>query len=182
MRAYDVALFIHLLGAITLFVAFGIIQRGGARVRQAQTLDHVRLWLDLLRTTAPMFPAAFVMILGAGLYMTADVWTFTTAWVLVSLVAVAVMVVVGAAVVGRGLNRMGAAVAIASEGSLSPELRTAVLDPITWISSFALNGLALGSLWLMATKPAWGQAIAVPIAVAAAGAIAGAVVVRRDTS
>jgi hypothetical protein len=180
VRAHDVALFIHLLGVITLFIAFGILQRGGARARQARTVQHLRLWLDLLRTTAPMFPAAFVMILGAGLYMTADVWTFSTEWVLVALVAVGVMMAVGFGVVGRGLNRMGAAAANASEASVSPELRAVVVDPTTWVSASVLNGIGLGVLWLMVSKPGWGEAIIVPIAFGVAGAIAGSAALRRD--
>ncbi|MGH2820322.1 MAG: hypothetical protein ACRDJ5_06690 [Actinomycetota bacterium] len=180
MRVYDIALFIHLLGVVTLFVALGIMQRGGARVRRAETSEHVRLWLGLLQTTPNMFPGAFAMILIAGLYMTVEVWTFTTSWVVVALVGVAVMVAVGVGVIGRGLNRMGAGVADVGEGSLPAEVRELIADRATWVSVFALNGLALGILLLMATKPGWTQAIAVPIAFAAAGGTVGTAVIRRE--
>lgn len=182
MRAYDVALFVHLLGAITLFVAFGIMQRGGVRVRRAETLDHVRLWLGLLKTTPAMFPAAFVMILVAGLYMTAEAWTFTTPWVVVALVVVAVMIVVGIGVIGRGLNRMEAAAAAVGEGSLPPELRKLIWNPVTWLSVFALNGMAIGTLWLMAAKPGWVASVAVVLGLAMVGMLVGLIIVRRESS
>jgi hypothetical protein len=100
--------FIHLLGVVTLSSAIGINQRRGTRVRQAETLEHVRLWLGLMRTTRGMWPAAIVMILGAGLYMTADSWSFKTPWIATALVCVAVTLLAGLVMVGRRIGRMAA--------------------------------------------------------------------------
>lgn len=33
MNTYNIALFIHLLGVVTLFIAIALVQRGGAEVR-----------------------------------------------------------------------------------------------------------------------------------------------------
>lgn len=151
MRAYSVALFVHLLGVVTFFIAIGITQRGGARVRQADTVEHVRLWLGLMQTTRGTWPASIGMILGAGLYMTADSWSFKTPWIATALVGVAVMLLGGLLMVGRRIGRM-AALSVDAD-SLTPPLAKLIAAPTTWMSVSALNGMALAILWLMAAKP-----------------------------
>lgn len=42
VTAYNLALFVHLLGAVTLFGGITIIQWGGARLRAAVTVEEVR--------------------------------------------------------------------------------------------------------------------------------------------
>jgi hypothetical protein len=178
VRAYDVVLFVHLLGVVTLFAAFGIFQLGGARLRRAATMDHLRLWLGLLRPTGAIFPIALLVILVAGLYMADDAWSYSTPWVVVAFVAVVLMLAVGGVVITRGLNRLGAAAAGAGDGPPPAPLRRLAADPATWVSSFALNGMAVGVLWLMATKPGWGGSVGVVTALTVAGALLGTAVVR----
>ncbi len=179
MRAYDVALFIHLLGVITLFLAMGLLQRGGARIRQAETLEHLRLWLGLVQTTRGMFPAAVVMLLATGLYMTADVWTFETPWVVTAIVGLLGIAILGALLVGRRFARIGRAAGTAGEGPVPPELARAIEDATPWVALSANNGAAIGILWLMATKPSWTGSIAVVVVLALVGALVGFASVRR---
>ena len=178
MRLYDVALFVHLLGVITLFIAFGILQRAGAQARHAETVGELRLWLHFLETTNNLFPAAFILILLAGLYMTADVWTFTTSWIVVALASVAVMILVGTVVVGRSLRDLTASVAGAGDGPVSSELRASITQARLWTVMSALNAVALGVVWLMATKPGWVESIAVVVVLGVLGAIVGNRVTR----
>lgn len=179
MTAYEIALFIHFLGLITLFGAFVLMQRGGARVRQAATVGELRLWLGLLQTTRPMFPASSVFLLASGLYMTADVWTFETPWVVVGIVSVVAFAVVGPTVVGRGLGAIGAAAATAGEGPVPAELTERIAEPRPWIAMSAMNGAAIGLVWIMVTKPGWAGAIGVVLGLALVGGIIGSRVLRR---
>lgn len=180
MRAYDVALFIHLLGVITLFVAMGLVQRGGAGVRTAATVEHLRLWLGLVRTTQRMFPAAIVLLLASGLFMTADAWTFTTPWVVVALVGLAAVAALGGVVVGRGFAAIGEAAARAGEGALPADLAGLIARRGLWFSASALNGAAIGILWLMATKPGWTVSVAAVCALAVLGGIVGFAIARPN--
>jgi hypothetical protein len=172
-----VALFIHLLGVVTLFIAIGIVQRGGARVRGSSTVPEIRLWLGLVRSTRAMFPSAFVFILGSGLYMTEQTWTFSTPWIVVAIVSILVMGILGGGVVGRGLAVMGRAATSTEE--MSPDLTSLVTRPTTWVTAAVLNGMAIGLLWLMVAKPGTAQSIAVVSTLGAAGGIIGLVAVRR---
>lgn len=172
-----VALFIHLLGVITLFIAIGILQRGGERVRAASTVEELRLWLDLLKSTGGMFPASFAFILLSGLYMTNESWSFDTPWIVVAIVSVVVMGIIGGAVIGRKLSSIGRAAASAQQ--ISPELALQVARPALWVAATALNGMALGVLWLMSIKPGWTQSIVVVTALAIVGGVIGYALTRR---
>jgi hypothetical protein len=175
----SVALFIHLLGVVTLFIAMGILQRGGAGVRSSSTVQEMRLWLGLVQMTRQMFPTAFVIILGSGLYMANEYWSFDTPWIVVAIISIVVMAVVGGTVVGRGLAEIGRA--LTSEGPVSPELAHLAGRPAPWVAASALNGIAIGVIWLMVNKPGWIQSTGVVIILAVVAAIIGAAVIRRGS-
>jgi hypothetical protein len=177
---YNVVLFIHVLGVASLFAALGAMQIGGSRVRHASSVEHAGLWLGVLRIAGSLFGVAFVLILAAGLYMTVDVWTFSTSWVDVALVGVGIMIVVGVAVVARGLSKMGAAVAAADPGPISPALREVIADPLIWVSNFMLTGIAVGILWLMTNKPGWAESVIVVAALGVIGAGLGSAAAGRS--
>jgi hypothetical protein len=182
MSAYNVALFIHILGLITLFAGLAVLQRGGARLRGAATLEQARLWLDLLRPTGRMFPAAAVLLFLSGLFMTGEAWSFTTPWVVVAIVALATMMVVGSTVTGRRLARIGRTASAAGEGPISNELRALITAPGQWVAAAAMNGAAIAVVWLMTTKPGWAVSVAVVVGLSAVGAIVGNAVTRRTNA
>jgi hypothetical protein len=129
-----------------------------------------------------MFGVAFLLILAAGLYMAADVWNFSTSWIIVALVTVGIMLVLGGAVVGRGMSKMGKMAATAPDGPLSAELAAAVQDRAVWTSSFVLTGFGVGVLWLMTNKPGWTESIIVVIAMGLIGAAVGSATTRAGTA
>lgn len=173
----SIALFIHLLGMLTLFTAMAIVQRTGDRMRTASTVEELRLWLSLARTTGPMWPSSLVFILGSGLYLAGTCFSFETPFVVTAIVTILVIGAVGGAFVGRGMAAMGQAAGTA--GGLTPQLREQVTSPPLWIAATTLNGLALGVLWIMVDKPGWAQSIGVVVALGVVGAVAGVVMTRR---
>lgn len=178
VTAQGVALFIHLLGVITLFIAIGLLQRGGARLRASSTVEEMRMWLGLVQTTRRMFPAALLFILLSGLYMTDRSWTFDTPWIVVAIVSVVIMGALGGGVVGRGFAAMGRA--ITGTGSASPDVARSVTNPALWIAATSLNAIALGVLWLMAIKPGWTHSIVVVVVLGVMGGVVGSALARRD--
>jgi hypothetical protein len=144
MTGYNVALFIHLLGVITLFGGVGLQQWGGARLRRAQTVQEIRQWMGFIRPTGRMIPAAAVILLGSGLYMTAEQWSLGTSWVATALVVVVGMAAVGATVLGRRFRAIGIASGAAPDGPVPPTLASLVRAPGTWVALSGLNGASLG--------------------------------------
>ena len=132
MSGYNLALFVHLLGVVTLFGGITIIQWGGARLRAADTIDEVRLWLGLLRMTGGMFPAAFLLLLVTGLYMASEAWTFETPWVAVSIAGLLVLPILGRGILGRQMASIGRASAQVEPGPVPPEIRQLISAPAGW--------------------------------------------------
>ena len=176
--AYAVALFIHILGVVTLFISFGLMQRTATRIRLAPTIDEMKLWLGFMQTTRRMFPAALVLILASGLYMTEQAWSFDTPWIVVAIATVLLIGIVGALVVGRGFAAIGRAVS--SAGAVTPDIAETVARPTPWLPAAALNGMAIGVLWLMVNKPGWTQSILVVFFSGIVGTVVGTVALRRD--
>jgi hypothetical protein len=179
LTARTIPLFIHLLGLITFFMAIGIVQRTGARMRSAATVEEVRLWLSLARTTRAMFPWAVLFLLLSGLYMTHRTWTFTTPWIVVGMASIVIMGVLGGAVVGRSFGVIGRAAT--GTGPVTSELAGVVANPTPWVTAAALNGMAISMIWVMVSKGGWAQSIGVVAGLTVIGAVVGSVVIRRPS-
>ena len=173
MTGYNVGLFFHLLGVVTLFGGVTIIQLGGARLRSSATIEEVRLWLGLLRMTGGMFPAATLLLLASGLYMTAEAWTFETPWIAVSIAGLLIMPLLGGTVVSRQMAAIGRSAADAETGAVPSEVKRLIATPAVWAAAFALNGIALGILWVMAIKPGLTHSIVAVLGLAILGAVIG---------
>ena len=177
MNPYGIALFLHIIGLIALFSGLVILQRGGVRLRTASTWEEARVWLKLMRPVGGMFFAGSVFLLATGIYMARVQWSMTTPWVVVAEVVVVLFALVGA-FVGRGLARMGRQ-AREHAGEISMDDRWLLGSPVVWASIFAMNGGAMGIVWLMTTKPGWGVSIAVPAVLTLAGGVLGMGVSKR---
>jgi hypothetical protein len=178
MLAYDIALFIHMIGVIAMFSGFAIYQRAGIRLRSATDMDQVRSWLGLLESTNPMFASGSVMLLISGIYMMAARWRAPLPWIIVAVVGLLTIAIVGATVSGRHLRRIRTA-ATGARDSISAELAHRIADSFAWSAVTAVNGLAIGIVFIMSTKPGWAASVGVAIATAALGAVIGARMVRH---
>lgn len=172
MTAYEFALFAHLLGVVTLFAAIALIETASARLRRAASVEHVRLWVELTRSTAPLFPVALVTVLGSGLFMTADSWTFDTPWVVVATAGVVVLGGIGGSVQGLRLATIGRTAAAAQDGPVPQNLTELIAAPALWMAVVAPDVATLGILWTMATKPGWTGSMVAVVGLAMVGAVA----------
>ena len=181
MSAYNVALFFHVLGVVALFVAIGIQQWGGAQVRRAASLEHVRLWVGFVQASQNLYPPAVVLVLAGGLFMAGKAWSFTTPWIVVGLSGLVAMIVLGILVVGRRFEAIKAAASAGGTGRVPAKVAQLLARPGAWACLFALNGTAIGILWLMTNKPGWAGSIAVVAVVASVAGAVGGTVARRKS-
>jgi hypothetical protein len=111
------------------------------------------------------------------LYMTAQDWTIRTPWIATALVTVVGMVVVGATILRSGFAKVGKHLA-EGDGPVPPEVDEGLHAAVTWAAVSAINGAALGVLWLMTNKPGWVESVGVVAGASALGAGIGAAVSR----
>jgi len=178
MTAYDFALFVHMLGLVTMFGGFAVHARAGARLRKSTNLAQARSWLELLESSARMFPAGTLLLLVSGLYMTFSRWKAMPPWIVAAMSGLLIIWFTGAAVAGRHLRTLRAA-ADGSNGTVSQELSTSIANPFPWIVLASLNGLAIGIVFVMSLKPGWLVSFGVEVLAAAIGALVGSRTAHR---
>ena len=78
MTFYSLALFAHIVGVLGLFIAIGLVWISMLWLQRAQTMAQVRERIALASLQERLFPAASVLILLAGIYMTVNTWGWKT--------------------------------------------------------------------------------------------------------
>lgn len=151
MTPYSIALFLHVVGALGLFVALGLEWTSLVYLRRASTAEQAREWLGVLGGTRRLGPASLAAILLSGFYMMATTWGWV-GWIIVALAAMVLIAIVGATLTGLRIVAVGRAAA-AESGLLSPALRQRLQDPLLWTSVQIRTAIALGIVFLMTIKP-----------------------------
>ncbi len=160
MDTYHVVLYIHLLSLLVGFSAGMIETVCLFRLRAATTLDAAAPWGQLAGEVEKAFPVAILGLFGTGAYMTSDVWTWSTSWIVLPIIGLAVLSLQGPLVAGRRGHAVKAALMANGPGPLGPEARRMTRDRALWTAGMTNELLVLGIVWVMTVKPGWGGAIA----------------------
>jgi ABC-type bacteriocin/lantibiotic exporter with double-glycine peptidase domain len=162
---YHLLLFLHILGAVGLFMGVAVELTAMIGARQARTIETVRAWSSVNRPLAIFMPLTSTLIFLAGLAMLIGVWGWSHAWLDTALVLFLLTGLVASQVNAAHGRRLGALLARAGEGAVSPELRAALTHPRHWATTITTSALAVGILFLMVMKPdLTGTLIAVGVA------------------
>jgi hypothetical protein len=148
---YSLALFLHVVGALGLFVALGLEWTALLGLRRAATAEQAREWLSVFARLRWLYPVAVLAILVFGIAMVALAWG-PEGWVVVGLGAMVLMAVLGVALTGRRVAGIGRSFS-AEQGALSPAYRERLRDPALKVSLQARAAIALGIVFVMTVKP-----------------------------
>lgn len=167
MTVYDVVLFAHVTSVIIMFAGVTADWLAVGGLRATREVGPVRAWIRTLEISATFGPFARLAVLGAGLYLAVDAWSWP-GWIIIGLISWVAFVILGEPLTGRELREMAAAVR-AEHGTLPPALIARLHLPRLWQAVLTRAGLGIGVVFVMAVKP--------PAAVAgtavALGALAG---------
>src|SRR2546421_3024054 len=100
MDTYRTVLYLHVLSLLLGIGAAAVVGVCLFRLRAAQTLADALPWGMLAGKTERVFPVAVLGLFSTGAYMTSDVWTWSTGWIVVSIVGLALVAVQGPLVAG----------------------------------------------------------------------------------
>ena len=170
MDTYHVVLYLHLLslfvgiGAAAVLVVCLFQLRGANELMQAVPFGMVA------GKTARAFPVAILGLFATGAYMTSDVWTWDTGWIVVAIVALVVLAIQGPVIAERSGKKLERALKENGPGPLGEHARRMTRYWGLWIVEFSAIGLVLGVVWNMTTKPGTGTAIAAAVIGYAVGA------------
>ena len=174
---YDLALFLHVLGAFGLIAAFSIESLALQGLRRAGSRSQALASLGNMRLVQRFGPGSIGTILVTGLYMMAVTWK-AQGWILAALAGLVLIALVGGLLTGARMARVGPAVGRAGE-ALSPEVQAALRDPLLVISLRLRLALILGIAFLMTVKPSALASVLVLALAAALAWLAGIAMDRR---
>jgi uncharacterized membrane protein len=151
----DVALFLHITGALVL--AGGVVAAGVAfeAARRRRHPAEIALLLGLTRIGAAAIGAGTLLVLVCGLWLVhLDHLGLGTRWVTAALVLVAMMIVLGALGGRRPRQARRLATDLAGRGEpATAELRSLLDDPASRVANYLAAACIPAILWLMVSKP-----------------------------
>ncbi|HEV8194534.1 MAG TPA: DUF2269 family protein [Ktedonobacterales bacterium] len=180
MTVYTIVKFLHVVGAIGYFVAVGTTLVGLAALQRARRVEQVLAFAELVRRLTPLFNLSILLLLLAGLYMTATVWGFETGWIDVALVSLVILVPIAAVIVQSHLRVIAQLANAEADGPLSAELLARTHDPTLLTTPRTVTALLVGIVFLMTNKPALPMALLVMASALVLGMVWGMLAARMS--
>lgn len=150
---YRIALFIHVTGALALFIAVGLNFLSMLRMRQAGEMSRFREWAMLSRSAGRAILLAILCIAGSAFYMVTTAWGWQTAWVDVVLGTFLAHGVLVSAIENPRLGALHKAARRGAAGPVPAEVQAQARHPLLWLCECVVTGTTLGMIFLMAVKP-----------------------------
>ena len=153
MDTYHVVLYLHFLSVFIGLGAASILMACLFRLRAATTQADAAPWGMMAGKIGRAFPIAVLGLFATGAYMTSDLWSWSTGWIVVSIVGLVVVAVQGPLIAERTGHKLGAALMANGPGPLGDEARRMTRHPGLWVVEFTNVALVLGIVWNMTQKP-----------------------------
>ena len=170
MDTYHVVLYVHLLSLFIGLGAASVLLTCLFQLRAAQTLADAVPWGMVAGKVARAFPVAVLGLFATGAYMTSDVWSWSTGWIDVSIVGLALVALQGPLVAERTAKKLEQALHANGPGPLGEEARAMTRHPGLWVAELTNIAVVLGIVWNMTQKPGTVSAIASIVVAYAVGA------------
>ncbi|HEX8732908.1 MAG TPA: hypothetical protein VF725_12710 [Ktedonobacterales bacterium] len=173
MTPYTLALFIHIIGAIGVFIGVSTWLFVAVALRRARQVAQIRTLSSLIQPTGILTIASLLLLGVAGFYMTLTVWGGQAAWIIVATISFALLAPVGALLIDPRLRAVSTLAAAAPDGALPTALATRIRDPLIGVGLCVYVGVLLGIVFLMTNKPPLATSIGVMVVATTLGLVAG---------
>ena len=151
---YPLLLFIHVSGAICLFIGMGIWLFGSIASARAARVEQVRTLADLMLMARMAVPVGAFVVIAAGLAMTWIAWGFQTGWIAVALGSLAIIGPIGTWVIDPKVRAIATLAHTLPDGSLTRPLAALIHDCILRTALHTTTAMLFGIIFLMTAKPA----------------------------
>jgi len=173
MRLYTILLFVHVSGAVCLFIGFGIWLFGSTSIARAVQVEQIRAIADLMLMVRLVVPISALLVIAAGVAMTWIAWGFQTGWIMVALGSLAIIGPIGTWVVDPRVRAIANLAHALPDGSLPPILSGRAHDSVLRMAIRMLIAMLFGILFLMTTKPSLVGGLGVMVVSALVGLVSG---------
>ena len=152
MNILSAILFIHVLSAMSLFGVFALEAAVLLRIRSSLNAEQARPAVLSFHRLRRIAMPAFLGVLVSGLYL-AYLYGGGTAWIPASLIAMLLIMVVGAAVTGIRMARLKKLLSSTGETVTIGAILSSTQDKALVLSYGLRVGLAVGIVFLMTVRP-----------------------------
>jgi hypothetical protein len=164
MNEYSVVLFVHIVGALGVFMALGLEWTGLTQLRSATAGEQVRAWMSVLKNVRKVGFISMLTTVITGIYLMVRFWG-GVAWIIVTLGSLVLIIALAQALTAPRMAAVGQALAM-SKGAITQEFYTRASHPRLWISIQTRAAIALGIVFLKIAKPDLiGSLLAVGVAI-----------------
>ena len=147
---YNTILFVHILGAIVMFMGVGITMAAMIAMLYSRSIEQLRGYVSLAKKADGLLPFSVILILIPGLYLVFTNWGWGDAWINASLILLIVMTIMGPVINLRRIHEIDHAANEASE--LTLEVIDKVKNKVLWTSVSIMTMLGFAIVFLMTVK------------------------------
>lgn len=165
MNDYSIALYLHIVSVLGMFVALGVEWIGLSQVRGAQDFGQIRVWMGILKSVPKVGLPSMLAAVLSGLYMMWKVWGGTP-WLIMSIGALVLIIVLFVAVTRPRMTAVGRALGAHKVPVVSQAFHSLANHPLLWISIQTRIAIGLGIIFLKVAKPDWtGSLLTIGVAI-----------------
>src|SRR5215467_4349672 len=106
MSRFTIAIFLHLVGMVGLFIGYGLEWVASSLLRRATNAEQVRAWLRIFRLSLPISGSGLLLLILSGVYFASFTESWKEGWLLASLVAIAFAFGIGFAFIFRRVRML----------------------------------------------------------------------------
>lgn len=152
MNYHSLALYLHFLGLVGLFVGYGLEWTASSLLSRATTSTEARSWLRIYRLSMPISGPGLLLLILTGGYLASITGGMKPGWISASLLAIVFALGIGFVFI---LPRLRALRASLPEGNvtLAENALARLRDPMIVTLIRVRFVLALGIIYLMTAKP-----------------------------
>jgi hypothetical protein len=151
MTVYTLVLFFHLLGALALFIGYGIEWTASALFRRASSAEQVRAWLSVFRVSPPLSGAGLAVLILSGGYLASLSGAMKQGWIPAALLAIGIALLLGIILIQPRMRAIRKSLPALNE-PVAGELRARLADPLLLTAVRVRLVLTAGIVYLMAAK------------------------------
>ena len=168
-RIYPVLRFLHLVAVVAGFSGAALMHFGLGRMRTAETADRALDGAQIVGRIGPLMPLVSLALFLTGACLTVARWSWQVPWIEVAIAGLVTMLVISVALLKPRMAALAPRLVQAGRARVEGELAARVQDPVLRAASQLQPFLALGIMFVMATKPglAGGAAALLVVAMAA---------------
>ena len=152
MSPYTIPVFVHLLGALALFVGYGIEWGVSALFQNAASAEQLRSWLRVFKISPALSGAGLLVLLLSGGYLASlSPGTMRQGWISATFLGIIVALALGFALILPRMRGIRSALPAGNE-ALPAALRNRLADPVLLTAIRVRVLLATGIVYLMVAK------------------------------